>query len=277
MTETVDAQVGFDSQYPLSAAQEADFQRDGQITLRELVSRDDLEPHRQSILAATRASRPRVATAEEGDVYAKAFSQYEHLWGRSAEVAKYTLSPRFADVAARLLGVPAVRLYHDQALIKEGGGGHTPWHQDMHYWPLDTDRAITMWMPLVDVTAEMGELVFALGSHHLGELGNLPISDRADRAMEGVIADKQLSLRTTGDMRAGDASFHAAWTLHSAKPNVTEHRREVMTVIWYADGARVTEPANAGQRKDLETWLPGCRPGDLARSDMNPLVSRGPA
>ena len=37
----------------------------------------------------------------------------------------------------------SVRLYHDQALFKEAGGGITPWHQDQHYWPLDTDRTIT--------------------------------------------------------------------------------------------------------------------------------------
>src|SRR5207249_11996994 len=55
-------------------------------------------------------------------------------------------------------------LYHDQALFKEAGGGRTPWHQDMYYWPLDTDRTITMWMPLVDVPAEVGSMLFASGS-----------------------------------------------------------------------------------------------------------------
>ena len=60
-------------------------------------------------------------------------------------------APRFAEVAARLLGVEGVRLYHDQGLFKEPGGGPTPWHQDGYYWPLDTERTITLWMPLVDV------------------------------------------------------------------------------------------------------------------------------
>jgi len=31
------------------------------------------------------------------------------------------------------MGVQGVRLYHDQALIKEPGGKPTPWHQDYYY------------------------------------------------------------------------------------------------------------------------------------------------
>lgn len=49
-----------------------------------------------------------------------------------------------------LVGVENVRLSHDQALFKEPGGGHTLGHQDKFYWPLDTDKMITIWMPLVD-------------------------------------------------------------------------------------------------------------------------------
>ena len=63
------------------------------------------------------------------------------------------------------LGVEGVRLYHDQGLVKEPGGGDTPWHQDRYYWPLDTERTVTLWMPLVDVPAEIGTMTFARGTH----------------------------------------------------------------------------------------------------------------
>ncbi len=62
---------------------------------------------------------------------------------------------------SQLFGVKNVRLCHDQALIKEAGGGITPWHQDAMYWPLDGTKCITMWMPLVDITTDMGVLTFA--------------------------------------------------------------------------------------------------------------------
>ncbi len=86
-------------------------------------------------------------------------------------------------MAAALLGVERVRLYHDQALCKEAGGGRTPWHQDQYYWPLDADRTITMWMPLIDLPDEIGSMTFASGSHLLGDLGGYAISDESDRAL----------------------------------------------------------------------------------------------
>lgn len=61
--------------------------------------------------------------------------------------------------------VEGVRLYHDQALYKEAGGGPTPWHADQYYWPLTTDRIVTAWIPLQPVSADMGPLAFAERTH----------------------------------------------------------------------------------------------------------------
>ena len=75
-------------------------------------------------------------------------------------------------------------------------------------------------------------------------------------------------------MAAGSASFHLGWTLHRANPNLTALDRKVMTVIWFADGARAVEPANGGQRFDLALWLPGVRVGEPAASPINPRIAR---
>jgi hypothetical protein len=74
-------------------------------------------------------------------------------------------------------------------------------------------------------------------------------------------------------MTAGDASFHSGWVLHSAPSNATDVLREVMTVIYFADGARVTEPDNRNRARDLQRWLPGLKPGDLAASAINPRLA----
>src|SRR5690606_20894713 len=104
-----------------------------------------------------------------------------NLWRTDEEVKRFVFATRFAKIAADLLGVANVRLYHDQALFKEPGGGPTPWHQDQNYWPLDTSNTITMWMPLVDIpSAEMGMLTFASGSHHAGNASGLIISDESE-------------------------------------------------------------------------------------------------
>ncbi len=79
-------------------------------------------------------------------------------------VKKFVMSKRCAKAAADLLGVKNVHLYQDEALFKEPGGGHTPRHQEQYYWHIDTIKTITMWMPLVDITIDMGMLAFVSGS-----------------------------------------------------------------------------------------------------------------
>jgi ectoine hydroxylase-related dioxygenase (phytanoyl-CoA dioxygenase family) len=165
-----------------------------------------------------------------------------------------------------------VRLYHDQALFKEPGGGPTPWHQDQYYWPLDTPNCITMWMPLVDISVEMGMLTFATGSHKQGLVENLDISDESEARLEAFVRDHNLILSRPETMNAGDATFHYGNTLHQAPGNKTGKMREVMTIIYFADGARVTHPNNVHQEADRQRWLKGIESGKLAASELNPVL-----
>ena len=47
------------------------------------------------------------------------------------------------------MGVAGVRMYHDQALYKEPGGGITPWHVDQVYWPVSNNNTYLMISMLV--------------------------------------------------------------------------------------------------------------------------------
>ena len=109
-----------------------------------------------------------------------------------------------------------------------------------------------------------GEDSDVLAAVEVGARGYLVKSARTAELLEAV--------RRTA---AGDATFHAVWTLHSAPPNPTGVLRSVMTVIYFADGLRVIEPQNPGQQFDLYQWLPGLKPGDLAASPINPLLYPG--
>jgi ectoine hydroxylase-related dioxygenase (phytanoyl-CoA dioxygenase family) len=247
------------------------FQRDGHCVVRGLASSEEASAYRPVIEASVAANRREQRPLEERDTYGKAFLQVTNLWRRDDGVRVFVCSPRFASVAAALLGVDGVRLYHDQALFKEAGGGHTPFHQDQHYWPLDTDKTITMWMPLIDLAPEVGSMTFASGSHRLGYLGEVPISDESDKLFSSLIQDRGLRLDTHGVLQAGDATFHAGWTLHGAGANPTGALRSVMTVIYYADGARVTPPVHDFQEFDRQMWL-RVEPGELAAGERNPLL-----
>jgi ectoine hydroxylase-related dioxygenase (phytanoyl-CoA dioxygenase family) len=73
-------------------------------------------------------------------------------------------------------------------------------------------------------------------------------------------------------MRAGDATFHSGWTLHGAPANETTTMRSVMTIIFFADGARVGPIDTPMRRDDNEKWLQSLPTGALAASELNPLL-----
>lgn len=262
-----------DTPYALSEAAIQQYQEEGFVLLRGLASSVEVSAYRDLITEATNEFAKRYKPLEERDTYGKAFIQFSNLWDKFESIKPYTLSRRFAEVAAKLMGVSSVRIYHDQALYKEAGGGPTPWHQDQQYWPLDGVRCVTLWMPLVDVTAEMGTLNFAKGSQTLGYQGPLNISDESDLALDNLITDRGFNVVNVGDMSAGDATFHNGWTIHGAPGNSSSTTtREVMTIIYMDGEARITTPDSPQRANDLSVWFPGLQASDLAASRLNPLV-----
>lgn len=263
---------GLDTPYPLDPASIQSFGRDGHILLRGVCPAEEVryfQPRfREAVAERSRNYKP----LQERDTYGKAFLQIMNLWREDEELRRYVFAERFARIAAELMGVEGVRLYHDQALYKEAGGGHTPWHQDQHYWPLNTDKTITMWMPLVDITEEMGTMFFASGSHTEGYFGDSAIENDADSSWAAFVESKGFGVTNHGAMCAGDATFHTGWTLHGASGNASDQVREVMTVIYYADGATVAAPDNTYRQNDLDAWIPGGVPGEPAASPLNPLL-----
>lgn len=260
------------SEYSLSPAQIEAYQKTGHIYLPGVANQTEVAAYRRAILEIVEQYRAHTKPLSERDTYGKAFLQITNLWEKDAAVARFVLARRFGKIAADLMGVDGIRLYHDQALFKEPGGGPTPWHQDQGYWPLDTDKMVTLWMPLVDVSGESGTMTFASGSHANGYLGDMPISDKSEIEFDKFVTDRGYPLHTHGAMRAGDATFHSGWTLHRAPGNSTEAMREVMTIIYLADGLSIAEPKNTSQENDMRGCFPGLGPGDPAASELNPLV-----
>lgn len=249
-----------------------EFRTRGHTRIDALATPEEIEAVRPGLLAAAQKGRFDHRPLEERGVYGKAFIQMFNVWTHGAAARAFVFARRFARVAADLMGVVGVRLYHDQALFKEPGGGPTPWHQDQFYWPLDTSRTITMWMPLVEVTPDMGPMVFASGSHALGHLGDFGIGAESERHFEALVAERGLPVSSCDRLAPGDATFHAGWTLHRASANTSDRMREVMTVIYFADGARVSALDHPNRRFDRDAWLPGCEPGGFAASELNPVL-----
>jgi ectoine hydroxylase-related dioxygenase (phytanoyl-CoA dioxygenase family) len=256
----------------VTAAQQEEFRENGHLLMRGVLNTEEVTAYRPVIGEAVKRFRTEKRKLSERDTYGKAFLQIMNLWRVDEGVRRLVLSKRLGKIAAGLLGVPNVRIYHDQALFKEPGGGPTPWHQDQYYWPLDTPNTVTMWMPLVDISVEMGMLTFASSSHKRGTVLDQQISDESDSSYKRYIKENQYPVTRPAGMQAGDATWHYGNTIHSAPGNDSEKMREVMTIIYMADGARITEPRHAAQSNDWNTWLMGLPPGRLAASELNPLV-----
>jgi ectoine hydroxylase-related dioxygenase (phytanoyl-CoA dioxygenase family) len=260
--------------FPLGEVQCASYRRDGHILLRGVALPEEIARYRPFINAVVDTVARRRDRQGRLDDYGAMFTQVTNVWRLSEEAKPFILAERFGRIAAELMGVKGVRLYHDQALIKEPGGKATPWHQDHYYWPLATDHTITMWLALVDIPPEMGSMSFATGSHRNAAYPQIPISETSQETFEKLIRE----MRTPTphySLRAGDATFHSGDVLHCAHGNSGSGRREVLTVIYYEDGTRIMVPDHEHRRVDMEVFLPRLAPGDLAATELNPIVFGG--
>ena len=146
-----------------------DFRRDGFVVVPDLLSADELVRFGAAVdEGVARRSRHDTRTLAEKSLYEQSFTQCQNLWEDCPEVRPLTFHPAIAETAARLLGVEAIRIWHDQALYKEAGGRETDPHQDHPYWPIVETDTITAWIPFDGSTLETGAMGYLPGSHRLG-------------------------------------------------------------------------------------------------------------
>ncbi len=117
-----------------------------------------------------------------------------------------------------------------------------------------------------------GGMEFGSGTQRRPALAELAISDESEAFFERMVASGEFPVTKPVPMAAGDATFHAGWTLHRAMPNTSNQMREAMTIIFFAAGSRLLEPRYQERKSPFESLFPGLNPGDAAASDMTPIV-----
>ena len=263
--------LDIDSPYPVDDAALARFRRDGFVRLKDVFDADTLRHYGREITRLTIALNTQTTPLEERSTYDRAFLQVMNLWLQGGLAREFVFGRRLAGIAARLLEVDGVRLYHDQSLYKEPGGGITPAHADQYYWPLASDRCITAWVPLQPVPADMGPLAFFAGSQSV-EIGrDLGISDDSEREITAAMEAGGFPV-ADGAFDLGEVSFHLGWTFHRAGANRSAAPRSVMTVIYMDRDMRLKAPDNHMQQADWEKWCPGASIGQVIDTPLNPVL-----
>jgi ectoine hydroxylase-related dioxygenase (phytanoyl-CoA dioxygenase family) len=260
-----------DEPFQVSEEAIAFYQKNKFIKLKNVFNAETLAYYGEAISKKVAEINTQDKPLEQRDTYGKAFLQIFNLWREDETCKEFVLSKRLGHIATQLLQTKGVRLYHDQALFKEARGGITPWHADQYYWPLASDKTITVWIPLQEVPLEMGPLEFSAGSHAIVEGRELAIGDESEQKI-------QQRLRVTDfehviePFELGEVSFHSGWVFHRAGANDTDNTRKVMTMIYMDSEMRLKEPENENQVNDWNTWCPGASVGEIINSPINPVI-----
>lgn len=271
--DTASLSAQLDAPFTVTAQQIRKFQIDGFIKLKQVLSPEALEFYGGEITRKVIELNTLKKPMSQRSTYEKAFLQIMNLWTKSEIVKQFVFSRRLAKLAADLMGVRGVRLYHDQALYKEASGGFTPWHADQFYWPLAKPTTCTVWVPLQYTPMNMGPLAFAVGSQTMEFGRDLEISDESEEHLQAALKRANYPL-DEAPFDLGEVSYHLGWTYHRAGPNTSDAPRRVMTIIYFEDGNTLIAPRNRAQENDWNTWMPGAIVGQPVAAPLNPLLYR---
>ena len=217
----------------LTAQQLEFYEKNRFIKLKSVLNAETVAFFNREIAAQVASMNSEHTALEDRTTYGKAFLQLFNLWLENEVIKTLVMSKRLAKIASDLMQVTGVRLYHDQALFKEGGGGITPWHADQYYWPLASDKTVTAWIPLQATPLEMGPLEFSAGSHILVEGREMAISDESEAFLDRKLRVTDFE-HVIEPFDLGEVSFHSGWIFHRAGANTTPEMRKVMTIIFIA-------------------------------------------
>jgi ectoine hydroxylase-related dioxygenase (phytanoyl-CoA dioxygenase family) len=257
--------------FSLNKEQVTFYQQNRYIKLKQVLNAETLNFFNDAITRQVNKMNAVTTALEERSTYGRAFLQVFNLWREDAVVKELIFCKRIAKLATELMQTNGVRLYHDQALFKEGGGGITPWHADQYYWPLQTDKTITAWIPLQATPLELGPLEFSAGSHQIVEGRELEIGDESELSIQQKLKVTDFE-HVIEPFDVGEISFHSGWIFHRAGANTTHQMRKVMTIIFMDKDMKLQQPINNNQLNDWHTWCPGAEVGEIIDTPLNPIL-----
>ena len=239
----------------------AHYHEHGHVTLRQLLSRTDVERLVERLDGMLGGRYP-----GDGFVCGPASWETPDDPGRFTLQVMATRFPisdpvlaalhddrRLREAAAALMGSEHATVFQQQALIKGVDAPNaTPWHQDDHYWQLQRGghTAATAWMPLRRTTAHGGTMWLLPGSHrHRIYDHDWTHGVSMFKTITGGIPEQNL---IPLELEPGDVSFHHKNMVHGAFANRGVERRVAIAQHYHNAPGRAA--AFAHRRDDPVPW-----------------------
>jgi phytanoyl-CoA hydroxylase len=150
-----------------------------------------------------------------------------HLADHDQVFREFAAHPGIVAALQDLIG-PHVKLFFDHLFFKGPYGPANRYHQDGFFE--FSDRSVTCWLALDDVTTENGCLRYIPETLGYGQF-------RFDQLGEALTA-RELAQEVLVPLRPGDGVLHDRWTLHATGPNDTPRGRRGWAVHYTSAKSR---------------------------------------
>jgi ectoine hydroxylase-related dioxygenase (phytanoyl-CoA dioxygenase family) len=258
--------------FSLSADQCFAFDRDGFLAGIDVLDAAQLDAVRASvdaIVADLDRYRPYLYEVERAYTERPGEVVCHFLGGWIVQPALHDLvfHPAATVPAATLLGVRALRFWHDQVFVKPPRHpGVVPWHQDFSYWTRTQPSChITVNVMLDDADERSGCLWFVPGSHRAGLLPKLPF-DAPVEAIRRHLPAGFVWRPVAAPLRAGQATIHHSHTLHGSYANQSDRWRRAAVLNYM--GAHV----RSADEQPLLAGVPPVQVGQVVQGQHFPIV-----
>lgn len=213
-------------QEPVSPAIIRDLQRDGFVVIEGVTTREDLDRISRIMARLYRRYRGLARRRLAWDLGAGTAGdppeilEINQTLALEPELGTTETFQRCWELAAALLQRP-VEYRFDHTIYKPAFNGRaTAWHQDEAYTLDPTLVTAHFWVPVQDVSVEMGCMQFIPGSHRERVRPHQRLERlRHAHALETTNVDATRAVACP--LRAGDVTVHFPRTLHYTGPNLT--------------------------------------------------------
>lgn len=166
---------------------------------------------------------------------------YAHLL--SSSITEISSHPAISEAAAFLSRSPSMRIFNativDKPANLNDSVNKVGWHTDRAYWRTCSSKSmLTAWIPLVDMSVELGPLTIIDGSHIWSDEGVLHELRRKRSFITDGSDDLLTKLHTLGYdvtpvpmlLKRGHFSLHHCLAFHGSSPNISNRDRLSLTV-----------------------------------------------